>query len=87
MQRYEHSVSTGEPVFWEERKVLMLAMAMQESNHMDIAQRDAHKDDETDRSQNCTIFNLSVVSVLLAAVLPWCAREGQDLQGELAANS
>jgi hypothetical protein len=42
----------------------MLAMAMQlrESTHMDVRERDASKDDHTDKAANATIFNLSVVS-------------------------
>jgi len=47
---------------WEAHKALMLAMAMQECSHMDIHQRDFTKDKNPDKSGNCTIFNLSVVS-------------------------
>jgi hypothetical protein len=44
----------------------MLAMAMQESNHMDVRQRDDTKDGDPEadlsKSANCSIFNMSVVS-------------------------
>jgi hypothetical protein len=43
-------------------RALMLAMAMQESTHMDVRERDASKDDHTDKAAKATIFNLSVVS-------------------------
>jgi hypothetical protein len=51
---------------WEAHKTLMLAIAMQEANHMDVRQRDDTKDWEPwgalSKSANCSIFNLSVVS-------------------------
>lgn len=40
----------------------MLAMAMQESTHLDVSERDASKDARPDKAANATIFNLSVVS-------------------------
>jgi hypothetical protein len=48
-------------------RALMLAMAMQESTHMDVRERDASKDGRTDKAANATIFNLSVVSATLLA--------------------
>lgn len=46
----------------QDMRALMLAMAMQESTHMDVRERDASKDDHTDKAAKATIFNLSVVS-------------------------
>lgn len=40
---------------------LLLAMAMQETTHMDVRQRDATKDGDP-KARNATIFNLSAVS-------------------------
>jgi hypothetical protein len=51
----------GDSQSWAARKALMLAMAMQETNHIDVRQRDAKKDNDP-KSANCSIFNLSVVS-------------------------
>jgi hypothetical protein len=44
----------------QDMRALMLAMAMQESTHMDVRERDASKDDHTDKAAKATIFNLSV---------------------------
>jgi hypothetical protein len=56
----------GDTQIWEAHKTLMLAMAMQESNHMDVRQRDDTKDWDSQgrlsKAANCSIFNLSVVS-------------------------
>lgn len=53
----------------EERRVLMMAMAMQESRHMDVEERDRVKDRQcpdndlacNEFKDNATIFNLSKV--------------------------
>jgi hypothetical protein len=44
----------------------MLAMAMQESTHLDVRDRDSTKDyvdGKLDKAANATVFNLSIVSV------------------------
>jgi hypothetical protein len=44
----------------------MLAMAMQESTHLDVRERDVTKDyvnGKLDKAANATLFNLSIVSV------------------------
>jgi hypothetical protein len=43
----------------EERRVLMMAMAMIETNTMSPSERDSTKDKNTDKSANASIFNLS----------------------------
>ncbi len=43
----------------EERQVLMMAMAMIETNTMSPSERDTTKDKNTDKSANASIFNLS----------------------------
>jgi hypothetical protein len=60
-QAHQNRAGVGDPHDWAGRKALMLAMAMQESNHMDVHQRDSLKDDDS-LAANCSIFNLSVVS-------------------------
>lgn len=45
----------------QDLQALMLAMGMQESTHLDVRERDASKDNRTDKSANATLFNLSVV--------------------------
>lgn len=68
-QEYENLVGpgVGDAQTWAAHKMLMLAMAMQESNHMDVRQRDDTKDvwdpqGRLSKSANCSVFNLSVVS-------------------------
>lgn len=48
----------------------MLAMGMQESTHLDVRERDASKDNRTDKSANATLFNLSVVRAQTAVQAP-----------------
>jgi len=43
----------------DERRALMVAMAMIETNTMSPSERDATKDKNTDKSANASIFNLS----------------------------
>lgn len=43
----------------DERRVLMVAMAMIETNTMSPSERDTTKDKNTDKSANASIFNLS----------------------------
>jgi len=43
----------------DERRALMMAMAMIETNTMSPHERDASKDKKTDKSANASIFNLS----------------------------
>lgn len=43
----------------DDRRVLMMAMAMIETNHLSPNERDASKDNRTDGSANASIFNLS----------------------------
>lgn len=43
----------------EERRALLMAMAMIETNTMSPSERDASKDNRTDKSANASIFNLS----------------------------
>lgn len=42
-----------------ERRALMMAMAMIETHHLSPSERDATKDKNTDESANASIFNLS----------------------------
>jgi len=44
----------------EDWRALMLAMAMQESTHLDVRERDASKDNSSNKAANATLFNLSV---------------------------
>lgn len=62
LQKHADNARVSDGTTWEAHKALMLAMAMQESDHMDVHQRDFTKDNNTDKSANCSIFNLSVVS-------------------------
>lgn len=59
-------------------RAVMLAIAMQESPHMDVALRDADKDFRADGSRspaaNATLFNLNVVS---------CPPRGPPAQADL----
>jgi hypothetical protein len=45
----------------EAHKRLMVAMAMQETTHMEVTQRDIYKDGDG-LAANATLFNLSLVS-------------------------
>jgi len=77
-EKHQNTASVGDAEKWAAHKKLMLAMAMQESNHMDVHQRDYKKDNDG-KAANCSIFNLSIDFVEMTGYYAGGPGRRQDL--------